>query len=81
MHKNLIGSQPVSKLSLLLSSFLQGIYRVENGTLDLDLGETIANINIADNVWNVEVNHYDQDHKLWTCMKIGVHILRFKIKE
>ncbi|KAE8740892.1 hypothetical protein FOCC_FOCC013605 [Frankliniella occidentalis] len=56
-------------------------YTLTNGTLDLSLGETMAHINIAGNVWDTEVEFYDQDKELFSCVKALVLINRVNIKD
>ncbi|XP_034236949.1 uncharacterized protein LOC117642647 [Thrips palmi] len=59
----------------------KGLYKVENATIDVSLGETIAHIDIAGNVWTVEVTITDEQEKLWSCLNTAVLINRVNIKE
>ncbi|XP_034235750.1 uncharacterized protein LOC117642049 [Thrips palmi] len=59
----------------------KGIYFLENATLDVSLGETIAHINIAGNVWRAEVNLMDDKKELFTCLNTAILISRVNIKD
>ncbi|KAJ1529636.1 hypothetical protein ONE63_006400 [Megalurothrips usitatus] len=58
-----------------------GLYTLENATVDVSLGETLAHVNIAGNVWNVEVSLTDENRELYTCLNTAVLINRVNVKD
>ncbi|XP_034242336.1 uncharacterized protein LOC117645897 [Thrips palmi] len=59
----------------------KGIYHLQNGTVDVSLGEAMSHINIAGNVWTAEVSLMDENKELFTCINTAVAISRVNVKD